>query len=321
MEQRKDIFSILVTSNIVGFAERKSNNSFSHKFGYSDKVFSHNNNLYYLSKIASLKDKSSSGSLHTIMSDLTDSETSNSESLNSESLNSESLKSPMASINTFESTNTLNSHNIDGSTNTSSETITPQNSPKLTPETSPITSPITSSKQSECQSEYEKQIDEYNYSDDNNTIHIQRLKNVCEKVSVPIPFIVQSSSGERTFIISENKKFSLRANVSGDFYILTEYGQICWICNNSRFGDTNIYGQPILELSNHGEIIFSINGKTLFTSMKQAQSGCYNLVLTNNGELITERTQTIIVEINSFHRTLITKQVQSIIFRTKQIVY
>jgi hypothetical protein len=309
MNQNKDIFSILVTSNIIGFAERKSNNSFSYKFDSDDRIFSHNNNLYYLSKITSLKDKESSQSLANTISDLTDSETSNTTNSPTNSL----TNSPTKSLTTNESSEFFNSNeveeNIVSSTTTSPNTTSP-NTTSLT--TSSPTSSLTTSSP--------KQFDEYTFGGDDYSISIQSQKKIYNKTSILIPFIVQSSSGERTFCISENKKFSLRANVKGDLYILSGFGQVCWICNNSRLRDNSIYGQPILELSNHGEIIFSIDGRILFTSIKQPQSGCYNLVLTNNGELITERTQKILVEINSFHRTTITKQVQSIIFKAKHVI-
>jgi hypothetical protein len=309
MEQNKDMFSILVTSNIIGFTGRKSNNSFLYKFDSDNKVFSYNNNLYYLSKMLSLKDNNSCGSLSNTMSDLTDSETSN-------SVNSVNSVNFIDIGNSTDLTNSPNSINTN-TTNESLSNISPTTSTNTTAKNSPDNSPTSSAKYIRPQ----QQSEEYNFIDDNYSIRVQGLKNNYEKVSIPIPFIVQSSRGERTFIISENKKFSLRANICGDLYILTGLGQICWICNNSRYGDRNIYGQPILELSNYGEIIFSIDGRILFTSMKQPQSGCYNLVLTNNCELITERTQQIVVEVNSFHKTIITKQVQSVIFKSKDIVF
>lgn len=316
MIQNKDIFSILVTSNIIGFAERKSNNSFSHKFGSDDKIFSHNNNLYYLSKIASLKDKVSSQSLDNTMSDLTDSETSNSTNADL-TISTNDPFSPTKSLKTNESSVFIGSNNVEFE----QENTVSSDTTSLATTSPATTSPTTSSLSTRSPKQFEQNFDEYTFTGEEYSIHVQSQRNFYNKSSVPIPFIIQSSSGERTFCISENKKFSLRANISGDLYILSGFGQICWICNNSRSRNNTIYGQPILELSNHGEIIFSINGTILFNSMKQPQSGCYNLILTNNGELITERTQKIVVETNSFHRTVITKQVQSIIFRAKHVLF
>lgn len=139
-----------------------------------------------------------------------------------------------------------------------------------------------------------------------------------ERTFIQIPYNVQTSKGERVFLVSENNMFSLRGNVYGDLFILTVHGQVCWI-RNSREYDTVINGPPILELSNYGELIFSINGQILFMSNKQFASNNYKLELTNSCELLVERTQTVIVNVDYYRRSIIVKQIQSIIYKPRNI--
>ena len=139
-----------------------------------------------------------------------------------------------------------------------------------------------------------------------------------ERTFIQIPYNVQTSKGERVFLVSENNMFSLRGNVYGDLFILTVHGQVCWI-RNSREYDTVINGPPILELSNYGELIFSINGQILFISNKQFASNNYKLELTNSCELLVERTQTVIVNVDHYRRSIIVKKLQSIIYKPRHI--
>lgn len=155
-----------------------------------------------------------------------------------------------------------------------------------------------------------KMTDEYGFNVFINIIKVNKDVGRRKKI---IPFFAQNSDGERIFMISPNKMFSLRANVNGDLFILTSYGQVCWI-HHSR-NKSEIYGTPFLELSNYGELIFSIDDNVIFSSERREKSDKSKLELTNYGELILERNQTFI-NVDTYRRTSVTKNIQTVIFKS-----
>lgn len=288
-EESYNNYCILVDVNKKISLTNKQKNNFMCDFNQiidsENKLVFENNNLYYMTKIASLSCNS--------LNNFDNSSNSSNSFEESEDKTTNETLSPNAT-NSFEES--------EFNTTESDEYVNSPNKSNLTSQASSQTSSQTSSPSS---------------TKTNVSITLFKVPDKAKRNFIQIPYNVQTSHGERIFLVSENNMFSLRANINGDLFILTMHGQVCWL-RNSRNYNFKINGPPILELSNYGELIMSIDGQILYVSDKLSVSNNYKLELTNSCELLVERSQTVIINTDYYRRTTIIKKIQSIIFRQKK---
>jgi hypothetical protein len=81
-----------------------------------------------------------------------------------------------------------------------------------------------------------------------------------------LKYICQSSTGLRIFIKSPNKVYSLCANIYGDLWIGSSYGEIRWIYRNpSNYKNVRInIGEPNIIYTKKGLFVFLLDDKVLY---------------------------------------------------------
>jgi hypothetical protein len=92
---------------------------------------------------------------------------------------------------------------------------------------------------------------------------------------IKLNFIFQNSNGLRIFTKSPNAIYSLCANIYGDLWIGSSYGEIRWIYRNPSYLVRNIYslinkftnipiGQPNIIYTKKGLFVFLLDDKVLY---------------------------------------------------------
>ena len=83
-----------------------------------------------------------------------------------------------------------------------------------------------------------------------------------------LEYIFQSSTGLRIFIKSPNNIFSLCANIYGDLWIGSSYGEIRWIYRNLSNSTKTYIGEPNIIYTKKGLFLFLLDDKVLYHTDK-----------------------------------------------------